>query len=409
MGFGYDLCIDIIKGSKREIYMSFLSLVVKNPFRNKTRSSLAIVGIAIGIMVIVALGMVTGGLKASTQSTLKAGAAEITVVQTGSTSFGSGGTLNQTLVADLLPISGVKDTAGILRASNTSTISSSASSSSQTSFGPPGAGVSITGIETGKLNLMGIDSVNGTLFTNNSADEVIVGKTAAEGLNQTVGDTINLYGKDFKIVGTFETGNFITDAGIMMSLSTLQNLTGNEDKISNVLVKVTDDANVTTVSKTIEDTYPNELSTTTAEATAGRINQGLGFIDTATWAISLLAIFIGAVGVINTMIMSVYERTREIGVLKAVGWKDRRILGMILGESVVLTLIAFVVGTVVAVVGVELLLTLSPSVGGIITPSYAPDIFIRAFVVAFLVGVIGGLYPAYRASRLSPTEALRYE
>jgi len=409
VGFGYDLCIDIIKGSKREIYMSFLSLVVKNPFRNKTRSSLAIVGIAIGIMVIVALGMVTGGLKASTQSTLKAGAAEITVVQTGSTSFGSGGTLNQTLVADLLPISGVKDTAGILRASNTSTISSSASSSSQTSFGPPGAGVSITGIETGKLNLMGIDSVNGTLFTNNSADEVIVGKTAAEGLNQTVGDTINLYGKDFKIVGTFETGNFITDAGIMMSLSTLQNLTSNEDKISNVLVKVTDDANVTTVSKTIEDTYPNELSTTTAEATAGRINQGLGFIDTATWAISLLAIFIGAVGVINTMIMSVYERTREIGVLKAVGWKDRRILGMILGESVVLTLIAFVVGTVVAVVGVELLLTLSPSVGGIITPSYAPDIFIRAFVVAFLVGVIGGLYPAYRASRLSPTEALRYE
>ena len=133
-------------------------------------------------------------------------------------------------------------------------------------------------------------------------------------------------------------------------------------------MKVTDNANVTTVSKTIEDTYPNELSTTTAEATAGRINQGLGFIDTATWAISLLAIFIGAVGVINTMIMSVYERTREIGVLKAVGWKDRRILGMILGESVVLTLIAFVVGTVVAVVGVELLLTLSPSVGGIITP-----------------------------------------
>jgi putative ABC transport system permease protein len=409
VGFGYELCIVIIKGFKRGSSMSFLSLVVKNPFRNKTRSSLAIVGIAIGIMVIVALGMVTGGLKASTQSTLKAGAAEITAVQTGSNSFGSGGTLNQTYVADLLAINGVKDTGGILRASNTSTSGSSSSSSSQDSFGPPGAGVSVTGIDVGKLSLIGVDSVNGTLFSNESTDEVIVGKTAAEGLNQTVGDTINLYGKDFKIVGTFETGNFITDAGIMMPLSTLQNLTSNEDKVSNVLVKVTDNANVTTVSKTIEDTYPNELSTTTAEATAGRINQGLGFIDTATWAISLLAIFIGAVGVINTMIMSVYERTREIGVLKAVGWKDRRILGMILGESVVLTLIAFVVGTVVAVVGVEAILAFSPSVGGIITPSFAPDIFLRAFVVAFLVGVIGGLYPAYRASRLSPTEALRYE
>jgi putative ABC transport system permease protein len=388
--------------------MSFLSLVVKNPFRNKTRSALAIVGIAIGIMVIVALGMVTGGLENSTQSTLKAGAAEITVVQTGSNSFGSGGTLNQSLASSILSINGVKDTAGILRASNTSTTAATLNSnSSQSGFGPEG--LSITGIDLDKLSLIGIDSVNGTAFSNSSTDEVIIGKTAAQSLNKTVGDTINLYGDNFTVTGTFETGNFITDAGIMMPLSTLQNLTSNKNKVSNILVKVTDNANVTTVSQSIEDAYPNQLTTTTAEATASRINQGLSFIDTASWAISLLAIFIGAVGVINTMIMSVYERTREIGVLKAVGWKDRRILGMILGESIVLTLIAFIVGTVVAVVGVELILTLSPSVGGIIKPSFAYDIFLRAFIVAFLVGVLGGLYPAYRASRLSPTEALRYE
>ena len=388
--------------------MSFLSLVVKNPFRNKTRSALAIVGIAIGIMVIVALGMVTGGLENSTQSTLKAGAAEITVIQTGSNSFGSGGTLNQSLATSILSINGVKDTAGILRASNTSTTAATLNSnSSQSGFGPEG--LSITGIDLDKLSLIGIDSVNGTAFSNSSTDEVIIGKTAAQSLNKTVGDTINLYGDNFTVTGTFETGNFITDAGIMMPLSTLQNLTSNKNKVSNILVKVTDNANVTTVSQSIEDAYPNQLTTTTAEATASRINQGLSFIDTASWAISLLAIFIGAVGVINTMIMSVYERTREIGVLKAVGWKNRRILGMILGESIVLTLIAFIVGTVVAVVGVELILTLSPSVGGIIKPSFAYDIFLRAFIVAFLVGVLGGLYPAYRASRLSPTEALRYE
>lgn len=389
--------------------MSFLSLVVKNPFRNKTRSALAIVGIAIGIMVIVALGMVTGGLKTSTQSTLKAGAAEITALQTGSNSFGSGGTLNESLVNDLLSIGGVKETAGILRATNTSSGAGSLSSNStQTSFGPGGS-VSITGIDSGKLSLVGIDSVNGSAFNNGSTDEVIIGKTFAQDQNLTVGNTINLYGKDFKITGTFETGSFITDAGIYMPLSTLQNLTSNDNKISAILVKVTDNANVTTVSQNIEDAYPNQLTTTTAEATASRINQGLGFIDTASWAISLLAIFIGAVGVINTMIMSVYERTREIGVLKAVGWTDKRILAMILGESIVLTLIAFVVGTIIAVVGVEILLTYSPSVSGIIKPSFALDIFARAFLVAFLVGVIGGLYPAYRASRLSPTEALRYE
>lgn len=390
--------------------MSFLSLVVKNPFRNKTRSSLAIIGIAIGIMVIVALGMVTGGLKNSTQSTLKAGAAEITVVQAGSNSgFESSGSLNETLAPNILNLNGVKDTAGILRASNTSTGSLSSNSSQSSLSGPPGTGLSITGIDSSKLSLVGIDSVNGTAFTNSSTNEVIIGKTGAKDLNKTVGDTINLFGKDFKITGTFETGNFMTDGGIMMSLSTLQNLTSNQNKVSNILVKVTDNANVTTVSQTIESTYPNQVSTTTAEATAGRINQGLGFIDTASWAISLLAIFIGAVGVINTMIMTVYERTREIGVLKAVGWKDSRILGMILGESIVLTLIAFVVGTVIAVVGVEVLLTLVPSVGSVIKPSFAIDIFLRAFGIAFIVGIIGGLYPAYRASRLSPTEALRYE
>ncbi len=382
--------------------MSFLSLVVKNPFRNKTRSSLAIVGIAIGIMVIVALGMITGGLENSTQSTLKAGSAEVTVVQAGSNGMGLGGSLNESYVSSLLNISGVKNTAGTLTASNAST---SSNSSGGMGFG----GLTITGIDPTKLSLEGIDGVNGTLFTNTSTDQVIIGKTEAQSLNKTVGDTVYLLGQNFTITGIFETGNYMTDNGIMMPLSTLQNLTSNNGKVSNILVKVTDNANVTTVSNSITSAYPNDISTTTAASSADRINQGLGFITTASWAISLLAIFIGAVGVINTMIMTVYERTREIGVLKAVGWKDTRILGMILGESIVLTLLAFVAGSVIAVVGIEVLLTLVPSVGNAITPSFSIYIFLRAFAVALIVGVIGGLYPAYRASRLSPTEALRYE
>jgi len=374
------------------------------------------VGIAIGIMVIVALGMVTGGLKASTTSTLKAGAAEISVVQTGSGNYGSG-RIDESRVTDLLNISGVKETAGTLRATNTSTSGSSTAdvsgtstgtgttdtSSGQGSFG----GFSVTGMDPDKLSLAGIEDVDGALYSNESTNEVIIGKTTSTNLDKNVGDTINLFGKDFTITGIYETGNFMTDAGAFMSLSTLQNLTNNDNQVSSIAVKIDENANATEVSEAIETAYPNELSTTTAASMASRMNTALNTIDTANWAISLLAIIIGGVGVVNTMVMSVFERTREIGVLKAVGWKEKRILGMILGESVVLTLIAAVVGTVVAVIGVVALLSVYFS--GTIEPSFALDIFIRAFVVAFVVGIIGGLYPAYRAARLSPTEALRYE
>lgn len=382
--------------------MNYLGLIVKNPFRNKTRTSLAIIGIAIGIATIVALGLVTSGLQASTESTLKAGAAEITVIKTGSNSFGStGGSIDDSRVADIKNISGVKDAAGILRAS--------ASVEGSQSVGPGGGGFSVSGMDSSKLNLVGIDSINGTIYSNGSANEIIIGKTAAQDLNKTVGDTITIFNEDFKITGVFETGNFMQDAGASISLNNLQDLTSTDNEVSTIAVKVADNANVTDVSQRIENTYSDELSTTTAADQASRMNDALSTIDTATWAISLLAIVIGGVGVINTMIMSVYERTREIGVLKAVGWRGRRILGMILGESIVLTIMAAIVGTVIGVVGVEVLLSYSGSFGTMIEPVYSLDLFLRAFGIAFLVGVVGGIYPAYRASKLAPTEALRYE
>lgn len=373
--------------------------MVKNPFRNKTRAALAIVGIAIGIATIVALGMVTAGLESSTQSTLKAGAAEITVTKTGSNSFSGGGTIDQIRVSDVAKISGVKDTVGILRATANVT---------GANFGP-GGGLMVSGIDSSKLSLVGIDTVNGTIYSNGSSNEIIMGKTVAQSLNKTLGSTVNIFGSEFKITGIYETGNLIQDSMSFMSLSTLQNLTSNNEKISTIAIKVTDNANVTEVSQAIQNAYPNELSTTTAADQAERINQSLGFINTANTAISLLAIIIGGVGVINTMIMSVYERTREIGVLKAVGWRNRRILGMIIGESIVLTLMAAIVGILMGVIGVEVILNVSSSTGSIINPTLSLETLLKAFGVALCVGIIGGLYPAYRASRLPPTEALRYE
>jgi putative ABC transport system permease protein len=381
--------------------MSFLSLMVKNPFRNRTRAALAIVGIAIGIATIVVLGMVTGGLQTATTSTLKAGAAEITVTPVGSSGFGSaGGTLNESLANDLLNISGVSNTAGVIGLNANVTGVSNASSSGF------GEGLLINGIDSDKLSLEGIDSINGSFYSNGSSNELILGSTAASNLNKTVGSTINLFGTNFTVTGIYQTGNFITDSGGFMALNTLQNLTSNDGKVSDIAVKVADNANVTTVSQSIKNAYPNQLTATTAADQANRINQGLGFINTASFAISLLAIVIGGIGIINVMIMSVFERTREIGVLKAVGWRSSRILTMILGESIILTLTAAVVGIVVGVIGVNVLLAVT---GAGFKPELTVGILLRAIGIAFLVGIIGGLYPAYRASRLPPTEALRYE
>jgi putative ABC transport system permease protein len=375
--------------------MSYLSLILKNPFRNKTRSALAIVGIAVGIATIVALGLVTGGLKAATSETLNAGGSDLTVSEANS-NFMSG-TIEEARVEELNSISGVKNAAGVLR--KTPTINTTV----EGSFGS----FSVNGIELDKLSVVDITSgsVEGTLFSSGS-NEIILGKTAAESLEKKVGDSINLFGEDFTITGIFETGNIMYDGAAFTSLDTLQDLTNSPGEVSTIYVQANDNTNLTELSKNIEDTYPNELTATSASALTDRINEGLSIIDSATWAISLLAIFIGGVGVINTMIMSVYERTREIGVLKAVGWRSRRILGMIMGESIVLTLLAAVVGTVLGVLGAVAGLSL---LGGEISPAYSLDVFVRGFLVAILVGVLGGIYPAYRASRLPPTEALRYE
>lgn len=376
--------------------MNYLRLIVKNPFRNKTRTSLAIVGIAIGIATIVALGLITSALQASTQSTLNAGAADITVMTAGSNILATGGSINESLVSNIQNISGVQDTAGILKAGANVP-------GTQTGI-QNNMGFIVGGIDSNKLGLVGANNVNGTIYSDGSTNEIILMEDTATDLNKTVGDNLTLFGKNFKIVGTFK-GNFIQSSDAYMPLNTLQNLTGNNKKITNIAIKVNANANATNISQSIQNTHP-ELSTITATQQANSANSIFSTINAATTAISLLAILIGGIGVINTMVMSVYERTREIGVLKAIGWKNGRILGMILGESIVLTVVAGLVGTVIGIVFVEGGLML---LGNTLQPVFTLDLFLKAFGIAFLVGIIGGIYPAYRASRLPPTEALRYE
>ncbi len=125
-------------------------------------------------------------------------------------------------------------------------------------------------------------------------------------------------------------------------------------------------------------------------------------------AISLVAMLVGGVGVLNAMLMSVFERTREIGVLRALGWRRRNVLGLILREAIMLGFLGGCAGVLIAF-GLGYLLMKVPMMGNALEPVWSVQIFVRAFTVALALGVVGGLYPAFRATRLQPIEALRYE
>lgn len=376
--------------------MNYFKLILKNPFRNKTRSLLAIIGIAIGIATIVALGLITASLEDSTETTLKEGSAEITATKIGSSLASSSGNLNESYVEELSKIDGVEKTAGMLE----STVIDTSKSSDSSRYG-----FSLYGAKTDDLSIVGINNINGSVFNENE-NELIVGKNLAEEENYTIGDKVDVYGKEFKITGIYETGSIFYDSAMYTGLSKLQNLTDNEEKISSISIKIKKDANLTTVNDKIKNEYNDTLRTITAEEMTQTIDDTLGMINSATTAIEALAIIIGGLGVINTMMMTVFERTREIGVLKSVGWSKKRILSMIMGESIVLTIISGIIGSILGVLAVFILFKLN---GDNMTLIFNINIFIKAFLVALSVGILGGLYPAIKASRLSPTEALRYE
>jgi putative ABC transport system permease protein len=174
-----------------------------------------------------------------------------------------------------------------------------------------------------------------------------------------------------------------------------------------VYVRVEEGADPEAVATGIRDDFA--LLTTVANVGEySRVDQGIEIMDALNLAVSALAVGIGAIGVMNTMVMSVYERTREIGILRAVGWRGSRILRMIIGESVLLCLIAAVVGSGLGVLASRMVL-LIPAVRSLLEPTYTIDIFVRGLVVAIAVALVGAIYPAIRAVRLSPMEALRHE
>ena len=187
----------------------------------------------------------------------------------------------------------------------------------------------------------------------------------------------------------------------------MQQIASKQDVVTGVFVVVQPGESATAVAAGIERDLPHLAAIADVDDYA-EVDQGVQIMDALTLAISVLAVGIGAIGVMNTMVMSVFERTREIGVLRAVGWRGSRILRLIATESLFLCILAAAVGTAAGIAASRAVL-LVPSVSAFLAPAYPASIFLRAVLVGVGVALVGAIYPALRAVRLSPMEALRHE
>ncbi|MDY6875102.1 MAG: ABC transporter permease [Chloroflexota bacterium] len=236
--------------------------------------------------------------------------------------------------------------------------------------------------------------------------QVLVGRMAAEQMGLDVGDTLRMMNSNFRVVGIYETGTAFEDAGVVIGLREAQTLTGKPRQVQFYLISLHDPGQAKAVRDRLATTFPDIDFALTSELDEAMSD--FRVLQEMADQISFLAIFIGGVGMLNTMLMSVLERTREIGVLRSLGWRQRQVVEMILKESLVLGLLGGVCGIPLGL-GLGKLIGLTGIWGGAMEPLYSFQSFAQAIVVAAVAGVVGGIYPAWRATRMRPVEALRYE
>ncbi|MGA3011562.1 MAG: FtsX-like permease family protein [Terracidiphilus sp.] len=243
--------------------------------------------------------------------------------------------------------------------------------------------------------------------------EVMLGDMLAESLKKNAGDTLNVQSSIFTVAGIYHGGSALEAGAVIMPLDQMQKLGGLEGKVTAFHVRLrpapigeAPEHYLARAQAEIETALPGLRAVPAAERASN--NQLVLLAHAAAWGTSSIALLIGILGIANTMAMSVFERTREIGILRALGWKCWRVMVLIEMEAAVLGLTGGLVGIAVGWGSLRILASL-PQTASIVSASFPLLLLVEALAMAVAAGLAAGFIPAWRGAHLSPVEALRHD
>ena len=403
------------------MFRDHVKIAVKNLRNRLSRSLLTLLGIAIGIMAIISLMALGEGMQQAVTGQLSS-LSDVIIVSTGGggfASFGGGGStgeyFTQRDVADIQRLQGVKQ------------VSTQLSGAGLAEYNGKTTIVSLTGMDVGVMRLQ-YASQNleaGGFLTEGEQNEIMIGYGIAHDTFDTsisIGGRIKINGEKFfvsGICGKQGFGGSSSDSLVLMSSRDFQKLTG-QSNISLIYLRVynVNDAEsiATSIQTTINGNHGQKdfATATTMTSILKTVQSIIGILQLVLVAIASIALVVASIGIMNTMLTSVMERTREIGIMKAIGATNLDIMSIFIIEGMLVSSIGGIIGIILGVFGSQgltLILNSFMSMGGSssLTPIITLMSVVLAVSVSIIVGVLSSLYPAWKAARMSPIEAVRYE
>lgn len=374
--------------------MRFTTLILRNLFRRRARTLLTAAGLAVAIAAVLDLVGVAWNFDRAFTSLYQGKGIDLIVARAGVTNQLSSA-LDQSLGDRLRGIPGVKEIA--------------ASMVDVVGFEEANiAGALINGWESGSLLFRGTHVLEGRMFDPDEKNVAMLGRVLALNLGKKVGDEVDVAGEPFRVVAIHESDSLFESGGLIVPLASLQHLMGREGQVTGFVIQAasSDFKSISVLQRRIEGAIPGVAATQARDQIERDMQLRLARL--MAWATTALAVVLGSVGVLNTMLMTVFERTSEIGVLRALGWRRRRVMAMILGEALCLGVLGASLGMGLAIVGMRVIL-LMPTARGFIDPNIPAPVLGMGLLVGFALSVLGGVYPAIRAAALDPSEALRHD